>query len=175
MTWGRVNTTWPRILWGSVWRTSFLIDVIHLPSISILSMVWANTHITTTCTPWTWRTVVRVFTEAIPDPSQEYLLIMYISHLFVAPLLLHCYFPSTVKPTVLVMASAAPDIVSNLYLITMELMRVAWKQKMEIHDPTKPLGWIEFDSGKPFGVGECTHSLRGSMWLGKWDSFAYTV
>ncbi|KAF8431719.1 hypothetical protein BGX38DRAFT_286294 [Terfezia claveryi] len=89
---------------------------------------------------------------------------MFISHFLVAPLLLHRYFPSKVGPTTLVMASVAPDIVSDLYLIVMEFMRMMFKQKVEIHDHTKPPGWIELDSGKPLGIGEWTHSLGGAMW-----------
>ncbi|RPB27805.1 hypothetical protein L211DRAFT_865288 [Terfezia boudieri ATCC MYA-4762] len=96
---------------------------------------------------------------------------MYISHFLVAPLLLHRYFPSKVGPTALVMASVAPDIVSDLYLIMMEFMRMMFKQKVEIHDHTKPPGWIELDSGKPLGIGEWTHSWGGAMW---WDAYEGT-
>jgi len=111
--------------------------------------------------------ILTTITFDTQDTLQKYLSTMYISHLITAPFLLHRYFPSKVNPITLAMASVTPDILSNLYLVMMEVMRILIKQKVEIHDHTKPPGWIELDSGQPLGVGRWTHSLGGAMCLGK--------
>ena len=92
---------------------------------------------------------------------------MYISHLIVPPILLHRSFLSKVDPTILALASIAPDIASNVFTMMMEMIRMVLKDKVVIHDKKRPPGWIDVDTGKPYGIGEWTHSLAGNFVLGK--------
>ena len=97
---------------------------------------------------------------------------MYISHFIAAPFLLQRFFPSKSSATALALASVAPDILSSLYMIMMELIRMVFGQKMVIHDHAMPPGWVDLDTREPLGIGEWTHSFRGAIILGMSGYFA---